>query len=218
MNTSRFADHRTGPSRTAEQARIARIWADGMGTYAPPGRWNQIAAQLAQEKGDSFTANARLFATLNLALADAATACWDAKYAYRFWHPVTANRVTETDGNPDTEADPSWAPLLKPPSLPEYVSGRSTFSGAAEVVLNSFFGPDVAFRTSSTGLPGVTRSYPSFRVAAEEADLSRLYGVHFQFSNHDGLATGRAVARCVLDALNVAPAARPPAWPTGQLP
>jgi membrane-associated phospholipid phosphatase len=198
------------PSRTAEQAQIARIWADGMGTYTPPGHWNQIAAQLAQEKGNSLTANARLFAALNLAMADAAIACWDAKFAYRFWRPVTAIRAADTDGNPDTEADPSWAPLLTTPSFPEYVSGHSTFSGAAEVVLSSFFGPDVAFRTSSAGLPGVTRSYTSFRAAAEEAALSRLYGgIHFQFSNHDGLTTGRAVARYALDALNVATDARP---------
>ena len=198
-------------SRTAEQTQIARIWADGMGTYTPPGHWNQIAAQVAQDEGNSLTANARLFAALNLAMADAAIACWDAKYAYRFWRPVTAIRAADTDGNPDTGADPSWTPLLTTPNFPEYVSGHSTFSGAAEVVLSSFFGPDVAFSTSSAGLPGVTRSYTSFRAAAEEAALSRLYaGIHFRFSNQDGLTTGRAVARYVLDALDVATDARPP--------
>ena len=150
-------------SRTAEQTQIARIWADGAGTYTPPGHWNLIAAQVAQDEGNSLAANARLFAALNLALADAAIACWDAKYAYRFWRPVTAIRAADTDGNPDTGADPSWAPLLTTPNFPEYVSGHSTFSGAAEVVLSSFFGPDVAFSTSSAGLPGVTRSYTSFR-------------------------------------------------------
>ena len=169
-----------------------------MGTYTPPGHWNQIAAQVAQDEGNSLTANARLFAALNLAMADAAIACWDAKYAYRFWRPVTAIRAADTDGNPDTGADPSWTPLLTTPNFPEYVSGHSTFSGAAEVVLSSFFGPDVAFSTSSAGLPGVTRSYTSFRAAAEEAALSRLYaGIHFRFSNQDGLTTGRAVARYV---------------------
>ena len=200
-----------GASRTAEQTQIARLWADGMGTYTPPGHWNQIAAQVAQDAGNGLTANARLFAALNLALADAAIACWDAKYAYRFWRPVTAIGAADTDGHPDTEADPSWAPLLTTPNFPEYISGHSTFSGAAEVVLSSFFGPDVAFSTSSAGLPGVTRSYTSFGAAAEEAALSRLYaGIHFRFSNQDGLATGRAVARHVLDALDVATDARPP--------
>ena len=198
-------------SRTAEQTEIAGIWADGTGTYTPPGHWNQIAAQLAEEKGNSLAANARLFAALNLALADAAIACWDAKYVYRFWRPVTAIRAAATDGNPDTEPDPSWAPLLTTPSFPEYVSGHSTFSGAAEVVLSSVFGPDVAFRTSSPGHPGVTRSYTSFHAAAEEAALSRLYGgIHFQFSNQDGLTTGHAVARYVLDSLDVTTTARPP--------
>ena len=198
-------------SRTAEQTQIARIWADGVGTYTPPGHWNLIAAQVAQDEGNSLTANARLFAALNLAMADAAIACWDAKYAYRFWRPVTAIRAADTDGNPDTGADPSWAPLLTTPNFPEYVSGHSTFSGAAEMVLSSFFGPDVAFSTSSPGLPGVTRSYTSFRAAAEEAALSRLYGgIHFRFSNRDGSATGRAVARYVLDALNGPTHARSP--------
>ena len=198
-------------TRTAEQTQIARIWADGVGTYTPPGHWNLIAARVAQRKGNSLTANARLFAALNLAMADAAIACWDAKFAYRFWRPVTAIRAADTDGNPDTATDPSWSPLLTTPNFPEYVSGHSTFSGAAEVVLSSFFGPDVAFSTSSPGLPGVTRSYTSFRAAAEEAALSRLYGgIHFRFSNQDGYTTGRAVASHVLEALNVATDARSP--------
>ena len=130
-----------GASRTAEQTQIARLWADGMGTYTPPGHWNQIAAQVAQDAGNGLTANARLFAALNLALADAAIACWDAKYAYRFWRPVTAIGAADTDGHPDTEADPSWAPLLTTPNFPEYISGHSTFSGAAEVVLSSLLRP-----------------------------------------------------------------------------
>jgi hypothetical protein len=198
-------------TRTAEQTQIARIWADGMGTYTPPGHWNLIAAQVAQDEGNSLIANAWLFAALNLAMADAAIACWDSKFAYRFWRPVTAIRAADTDGNPETGADPSWAPLLTTPNFPEYISGHSAFSGAAEVVLSSYFGPDVAFRTSSAGLPGVTRSYTSFRAAAEEAALSRLYGgIHFRFSNQDGYTTGRAVARHVLEALYVATDVRSP--------
>lgn len=85
------------------------------------------------------------------------------------------------------------------PNHPEYVSGHSTYSGAAAAVLTSFFGDDTSFSTSSVGLPGVTRSYTSFSSAAEEAGQSRIYGgIHFQFSNQDGLEVGRQLADWVL--------------------
>jgi hypothetical protein len=96
------------------------------------------------------------------------------------------------DGNPDTTVDPLWSPLLATPPFPEYVSGHSTFSAAAATVLALFYRTDnIAFTTGSDFLPGVTRSFPSFSAAAEEAMNSRLYGgIHFRFGNEDGLAAG----------------------------
>jgi membrane-associated phospholipid phosphatase len=183
------------PDRTAEQTAIALFWADGGGTVTPPGHWNVIAADVAGARGTSTLENARLFAWLNFALADAGIVAWDCKYRYNFWRPITAIRSAETDGNPDTVADGSWTPLLVTPPFPECVSGHSTFSGAAAAVLAAFFGSDeIPFTTTSEDLPGVTRSFPSFSAAASEAGISRIYGgIHFMFSNLAGLDAGNRV-------------------------
>jgi membrane-associated phospholipid phosphatase len=190
----------TGSARTPEQTQIARFWSDGSGTYTPAGHWNQIAMELAQAKGLSLSANARMLAELNLAMADAAIVAWDAKYSYETWRPVTAIQAAADDGNSQTAPDPSWQPLLITPPFPEYVSGHSTFSGAASTVLSAVFGAQTSFSTTGFGLPGVTRSFTSFDAAANEAGQSRIFGgIHFQFANQAGLAAGRALADFVLD-------------------
>jgi membrane-associated phospholipid phosphatase len=181
-------------TRTAEQTEIAKFWADGAGTFTPPGHWNLIAEQIALTKGNTLEENARLFALLDIAEADAGIAAWDAKYTYNLWRPITAIALADTDNNPDTSADPDWTPLLTTPPFPEYVSGHSTFSGAAATVLTAFFGDNLNFATASIGLPNVVRSFSSFTQAANEAGMSRIYGgIHFQSANQDGLAMGRAV-------------------------
>ncbi|MFZ4409274.1 MAG: VCBS domain-containing protein, partial [Paracraurococcus sp.] len=190
----------TSATRTAEQTQIARFWADGLGTYTPPGHWNAIADQVAADAGYGLGSAARLLAILNVALADSSIAAWDTKYAFGGWRPVTAIREADTDGNPATTADPAWQPLLITPNHPEYVSGHSTYSAAAADVLTALLG-QVAFSTTSPGLPGVTRSFSSFEAAAVEAGVSRIYGgIHFSFSNTDGQALGQDVADWVLDA------------------
>jgi hypothetical protein len=181
-----------GSIRDAEQSEIALFWADGAGTETPPGHWNTIAAQVAAARGNTLEQNARLFALLNIAMADAAICAWDAKYAFNLWRPISAIRNADLDGNPGTEADPNWTPFIATPPFPEYVSGHSTFSGAASTVLAIFWGTDdIAFTTGSDFLPGVYRAFPSFSAAAEEAAVSRLYGgIHFRFANYDGLRGG----------------------------
>ena len=189
------------PERTAEQTEVALFWSDGAGTYTPPGHWNEIAAGIAEREGLGAAESARVLAALNVAMADAGVATWDAKYAYGSWRPVTAIRLADEDSRPDTAADPGWSPLLVTPNHPEYVSGHAAFSGAAATVLTAFFG-EVAFSaTSSAALPGVTRDFDSFADAAAEAGRSRVFGgIHFEFSDQDGLAMGRAVGDWVLDA------------------
>src|SRR3954464_14725903 len=140
------------------------------------GYWNKIAEQVAAGQGLGPGADARLFALLNIATADAQIACWDAKYAYNLWRPVTAIRAADTDGNPDPEPAPSWSPLLTPPNFPSYTSAHSTISAAAAGVLTALFGPDYHFSVGSEGLAGVTRSFASFDAAAAEAGRSRVYG------------------------------------------
>ncbi|MEY4764149.1 MAG: hypothetical protein RI907_822, partial [Pseudomonadota bacterium] len=186
-------------TRTADQTQQAHFWADGGGSYTPPGHWMLIAKQVAQAQGQSLSANARLMAELSVALADAAIACWDTKYTYDFWRPVTAIQNADQDGNAATTLDATWQPLLINPPHPSYVSGHSTFSAAAAAILADTFGDNTAFTTTSPTLPGVTRSFTSFSQAADEAGLSRIYGgIHTSLDNEAGKALGGEVAQAVL--------------------
>lgn len=180
--------------RTADQTIIARFWANGAGTETPPGHWNRIAHSISDQYGLSLQQNARLFALLNIALADAAIICWDCKFTFNFWRPVTAIRNADLDGNDATGKDETWTPLLATPPFPEYTSGHSTFSGAASRVLERFFGTDdIVFTTDSDGTPGHFRTFNKLSAAAHESAMSRLYGgIHFDSGNMVGLAAGRA--------------------------
>jgi membrane-associated phospholipid phosphatase len=182
--------------RTPEQTQIAMFWKDGDGTATPPGHWNQIAQVVAETRGLSLSDNARLFALLNLALADAGIMAWDCKYHFNYWRPIQAVRSSPVTADPATSGDPNWTPLIDTPPFASYTSGHSSFSGAGAGALANFFGSDnVAFTSRSDGLPGVTRSFQSFWQAAQEAGKSRIYGgIHWEFDNADGLATGRALA------------------------
>ncbi len=186
-------------ARTEEQTEIAKFWADGEGTVTPPGHWNRIAAAVARDRGLNRAETARLFAMLNVALADAAIACWECKFRFDVWRPVTAIRNAGQLKNPTLVADPDWTPLLATPPFPAYTSGHSSFSGAAAAALAEFFGTDrVRFTTTSDGLPGVTRSFTRFSEAANEAGMSRIYGgIHWAFDNTAGLESGRKVGEYV---------------------
>lgn len=187
------------PFRTPEQTEIALFWADGAGTATPPGHWNLIAQELSRQANLTLIENARLFALLGIAMADAAVVAWDHKYTYNFWRPVTAIQNAGNDGNSQTVADPGWLPLIATPPFPAYTSGHSTFSSAAARMLALYAGGDeFDFVTTSDGLPGVTRSFSSFSQAAEEAGQSRIYGgIHWQFDNQLGLSTGNALGEHV---------------------
>ncbi len=176
-----------GSTRTEDQTEIALFWADGAGTETPPGHWNSIAQIIGSAQGNTLEENARLFALLNIAMADAAICAWDAKYTFDFWRPVTAIAFAEPGLN--------WMPLLVTPPFPEYTSGHSTFSGAGATVLPLFYGTeDLPFTTGSDFLPGVYRSFSTPFDAAEEAGVSRIYGgIHFHSANVDGLQAGSNV-------------------------
>ena len=186
-------------TRTADQTQIAFFWRDATGTSYAFGHWNTIAQGVSAERGLDLVADARLFALLNIATADAIISCWDAKYTYNFWRPVTAIRAADTDGNPDTAPDASWTPLIVTPNFSSYTSAHSTVSSAAATVLTSLFGPGYHFTVGSEGLAGVTRSFAGFDMAAAEAGQSRIYGgIHFQFDNQRGLASGHALGQFVV--------------------
>jgi membrane-associated phospholipid phosphatase len=161
---------------TPEQRAIALFWADGPGTFTPPGHWNEIALGLVRTHGLDTAQAARVFAVLNTAQADAFICIWDAKYAYWSLRPITAIR---------REIDPSWSPVITTPPFPSYVSGHSGTSGAAATVLSAFF-PAEAMQ---------------LRAWANEAALSRLYGgIHFPTDNEVGLALGISVGKAALAA------------------
>jgi PAP2 superfamily len=176
-----------GSTRTEEQSEIALFWADGAGTETPPGHWNSIAQIIAAAQGNTLEENARLFALLNIAMADAAICAWDAKYEFHFWRPVTAINFAEPELN--------WMSFIVTPPFPDYVSGHSTFSSAAATVLPLFYGTeDLPFTIGSDSLPGVYRSFSTCLDAAEEAAVSRLYGgIHFRTANEDGLEAGISI-------------------------
>lgn len=162
-------------SLSSEQISTARFWVDGSGSVTPPGHWNQIAADLVRRHKTSDDGTVRLFAILNMALADTFIAVWDAKYHYWTARPITAAKtVYGIDLN---------TAILTPP-FPSYVSGHAAFSGAAARVLGAFY-PDDAQR---------------LQAMAEAAAHSRLLGgIHFRHDNEDGLVLGRAVASEVLE-------------------
>ncbi len=182
-------------SRTADQTQAAHYWSDAIGTYAPAGHWNAIAADALRARTQDPMRQATVLAALNIAVADAAIAMADAKYTFTVWRPITAIR----EGDANFLAQPDWTRLLETPNHPSYLSGHSVFSGAAATVLTAEFG-SMGFQAGSASTPGITRRFASFDQAAEEVADSRLWGgIHYKFDNDNGLATGRAVGKWALD-------------------
>jgi hypothetical protein len=184
----------SGSPRSADQSELVLFW-----TGSTPLLWNRIASQIAASRSRSLLENAHLFALLDVTMADAGIACWDGKYRYVFWRPITAIRGGEADGNAGTDPDPNWVPWLDffpagTPAHPEYPSGHSTISGSAAFVLAAEFGDDTPFTVTSEARPG-TRAFPSFSAAvAEIADARVFGGIHFRTSCVRGDLLGQAVA------------------------
>ncbi|WP_441250528.1 vanadium-dependent haloperoxidase [Kitasatospora sp. McL0602] len=206
-------------TRLPDQTEAAQFWANDLGpdcginhntfvsagSYKPPGQLFETTAAVAQVQNLGEFANARLFALVGVALADASITAWDAKYdtPIQLWRPVTAIQLAGQVGNSAVTADPTWAPLSHDtknvpftPPFPSYVSGHATFAGAWGSVMRDYFGDNVSFtahtdpQLSST----MTRSYTSISSAATEDAFSRLWlGVHYRFDTEQGLAAGSSV-------------------------
>jgi membrane-associated phospholipid phosphatase len=174
--------------RSDEQSEIARYWYEN----STQG-WNRIARTVAAGRSLDLHESARLFALLNLALADGYIAVFDAKYHYAYWRPVTAIRAKG-------EAD--WLSYMATPPIPDYPSGHTVEGAAAAAVLARFFGTDfVSFRmVSGDPYPGIERGFWSFAEAARENGASRvLAGIHFPTAVEAGYAQGTAVGAWVYD-------------------
>ena len=190
----------TPSARTADQTQIGLFWIE-----SSPLGWNRLARAVSADRSLELWENARLFALLNLAMADGYIASWEAKYRYLFWRPITAIRLGDTDGNPDTEADPDWTPLQWTYPIPDHDSGHAVQGGVAAEILKQFFRTDdIAFTACSTTLPAgqtcddpgvVWRSYSSFSQAANENAASRIFiGIHFRRAVEEGVEHGRKIA------------------------
>ena len=187
-------------TRSPDQTATALFWNNGSGTAAAPGHLNLLARIVAEQEGNTLEENARLFASLNIAIADALITCWDVKYDYNYWRPITGIRLAADDGDPNTVPDTAWAPLIVTPAHPSYISGHSSVSGAAAAVLADFFGTDnISFTLPSQNPALPARSFTSFSQAAQESADSRLYGgIHWRFDNEVGLDVGNAVGEYVV--------------------
>jgi len=191
LNEVKLLGEDLSQARLADPSIRARFWMDAPTTYTPPGRWNYIAIETF---GDMpVETKIDMLLALNVALYEAGIAAWNTKYRYRFWRPDMAIKAHY----PNEE----WKPMAENPLHPEYVSGHSTFSGAAAKVLTAFAG-EKPFCTVSEELWDLERCFPSYQAAAEEAGMSRIYGgIHFRFSNEDGLKLGADVAEHALNRL-----------------
>jgi hypothetical protein len=180
-------------ARTKEQTEIARFWMiSGIVTD------NSAARQVAAKKGSSIAENARIFALLNMAGADAYIACWEAKYRLHYWRPVTAIRNAASTGNPALVADPNWEPLLVTPAHPEYPSGHTCYAGATERVLQEMFGDNNSFTLTFPAMK-LTRTYQSFSQLGKEVIDARVWaGIHYRTTDEDGYDLGRRVAEHAL--------------------
>ena len=182
-------------TRTSDQTQIAVFWNGNT-----PIMWNRAARFASEQRHLTLSQNSRLFALMNVAMADAVIACWEAKYHYNFWRPITAIRLGSTDGNPDTTEDAAWTPLLTTPNHPDYPSGHATVSPAAAQVLLSYFDENTALTLTSETTPGIERQYTSFSQAVQEAFDARIYGgIHFRTACADGRATGNQVGDLVVE-------------------
>jgi hypothetical protein len=187
----------TSATRTAEQTNIARFWLTSAAVI-----WDAALRQVAIARDLDTATTAHALALVNLAGADAAIACWDAKYAFNFWRPITAIHNADDDGNPETTADPAWSPLVPTPNFPEFVSGHTTISGAMGTMLALLFGddPGVSMTITSPTNPGFVRTWSHFSEGIAEVIDARVWtGFHFRSSDVAGARVGRRVARFVFE-------------------
>jgi PAP2 superfamily len=196
----------TSSKRTADQTAAAIFWQD-----SGPAIWNRVFRALAASRGLDIVESARLYAATNLAAADGSIGCWNDKYYWNFWRPITAIREAATDGNPATEADPAWLPLFNPtvpvsgpplvtPGFPDHPAGHGCISGATVYALKAFFGTDkiayTALSNKCSPAPCPLRSFGRFSQALQEIINARVWGgIHFRTADVQGAVLGKKVVQ-----------------------
>lgn len=184
--------------RTEDETRYAKFWYENSDTG-----WNRITRITARDKRLGIHDSARLFALVNIAMADGFVAGWDAKFHYDLWRPYTAIRAGESDGNDGTAPDPKWSPLLATPPVQDYPSTHSILGAAAATVLARVVGDNTTFTTTSSTAEGEhaePRTFASFSQAARENGDSRVRaGLHFRFAVDAGLEMGKQIGNQAVD-------------------
>lgn len=192
-----------------EQAHIAKFWDNnpfinehhghlmvGVKKVSPPGHWLGIAGMAARTQNADFTQSIQAYAYTSIAFFEGFISCWDEKYRRHYLRPETFI---------NTYIDSKWKPLIQTPPFPEYTSGHSTNSASAATVLTQLFGENYAF-TDSVEVPfgQKPRLLKSFRQAAEEASVSRLYGgIHFRQALDNGLKQGENIGNYLITELEI---------------
>jgi membrane-associated phospholipid phosphatase len=200
---------RTVDSLTDEQRHIADFWDDNpfkmnvtghvmfaTKKFSPAGHWMNITGIASQTAKADFNTTVAAYAKTAVALFDAFISCWDEKYRSQYVRPETVINAS---------VDPDWRPYIQTPPFPSYTSGHSTISAAAAEVMTEFFGEKLSFTDTSLLAFGIeSRRIASFRDAAQEASISRLYGgIHYRFDLDAGNAAGRGIGELVVRRLRM---------------
>jgi hypothetical protein len=195
LDETRRYGAKTGSARSPEQTEIARFW-----TENTLGQYNRALRGLANTRGLSTGQSARLFAMTALTGADGMITCWNNKFHYLAWRPVTAIREADTDGNPATTADPTWEPLSTTANHPEYTSGHACLTGAVTRALGAFLGTDsIDLTMDSTATGTNVHRFATVNALRREVENARIYGGdHFRKGGSDGTQAGDHVAKWAL--------------------
>jgi len=180
-------------ARTPEQTDIAYFYSGNA-----IAQWNEVLRTLADKRLHRLGDSARLLALANIAMADSIITAWDSKRFYFFWRPLTAINEGDNDGNPQTDADPDWQPLINNPNYPDYYSGYNSVTASITRVLALFFGTDRMTFDINTAVPAAiikTRTYKRFSDAAQDVVDARVYlGIHFRTADEVARTQSRLVA------------------------
>jgi hypothetical protein len=198
-----------GDSLTEEQKHIADFWDDNpfklnvsghvmfaTKKFSPAGHWMNIVGIAAKEAKADFATTVAAYAETSIALFDAFISCWDEKFRSNYIRPETA--INKYIGE-------EWRPYIQTPPFPSYTSGHATTSAAAAEVMTHWFGDKLSFTDTSSLEFGIeSRKITSFREAAKEAAMSRLYGgIHYRFDNEEGNRCGKKLGEFVIQRLKL---------------
>jgi hypothetical protein len=181
--------------RPQSRTDVARFFAAASAAHA----WNMALQQVSVARKRSLPQNARTFALLNMAISDGLVASMETKYHYTFWRPVTAIRGGDVEGNPLTDVDAGWTPLITTPSFPSYPSAHASASYAARRIAETFFGRHQTFTITHPAVPDVVLEYRTFADLTHDIDDARVYGgIHFRFDQEAGAVQGEQVGRHIV--------------------